>query len=138
MKMLATKIANVVRVPQFRHLLIASAFAFTIPAVSQATDAWTSSSNGGQCQSVIGITNDLADNNAIYITLSPGITACSLSTGSVGFVVGANGVTSGNINSLLATAMFAMATGQQVMVYFNTTGCTGQVIAVGGYQKQCP
>jgi len=114
------------------------AVAFMVPALSQA---WTWSS----CQTVTAVTNYLAYDNGIFVSLSPGISGCTgdyqAPYSSVGFVVGQEGVTSTNINALLATSLTAMASGHQVMVAYDATTaptCYAQVIAVGGFAGQCP
>lgn len=107
------------------------------PIASQAALQWTSASAGGACQTVIGLTNQLANANSFSVTLSPGITGCTPSTGTIAFTEGTDGVSSTNIQALLATALFALSTGQQVMLYYDTSSCTGEIIAIGGYQNQC-
>jgi hypothetical protein len=105
------------------------------PVISQATVVWSG------CQTITAVSNYLANDNGFYLALSPGISGCSaITTGGVGFVESYDGVTSTNINALLATALTAYSAGQQVMIAYDngTTTCNSQVIAIGGYSAQCP
>jgi hypothetical protein len=109
------------------------------PVVSQAAITWST------CGTVTSVSNYIANDNSFYVTLSgsaipSSCTAISSVPGSVGFVVGSDGVTSTNQTALLASALSAMATGQQVMIAYDnsTSSCNGQVISIGGYSAQCP
>jgi hypothetical protein len=114
------------------------AVAFMVPALSQAL-TWSS------CQTVTAASNYLAQDNGIFISLSPGIAGCTgnyqAPYSAVSFVVGQQGVTSTNINTFLAAGLTAVVSGHQVMVLYDETTaptCYAQVIAVGGFAGQCP
>jgi hypothetical protein len=126
------------RLPK-RVMLVLCACVSFVTAQAQAALAWSS------CQTVTAVSNYLAYSNSIYLTLSPGISGCTGNSGSsvsaVGFVVGQEGVTSTNINALLATSLAALTAGHQVMVYYDASTapqCNSQIVAVGGFAAQCP
>ena len=101
-----------------------------VPALSQAAIVQSS------CQTVTGIVNNIAGSSPsdIFVYLSPGISGCGTSGYSFSvFAVGTNGVTSTNINSILATALTAYVTGHQISIEYDdsSASCFGQVIAVG-------
>ena len=116
---------------QVRTFLITCLF---LPVVSQA--AWSG------CQKVTAVTNYLAYNSSVFLTLSPGISGCSFAsvTGAIGFTIGQMNVTSGNINTLLASGMTALTLGRGVMIYYDssTANCYSEMIAIGGYDGSCP
>jgi hypothetical protein len=122
-----------------RVMLVACACVPFVTAEAQAAVTWSS------CQTVTAVSNYLAYNNSIYLTLSPGISGCTGNSGSsvsaVGFLVGQEGVASTNIQSLLATSLAAMAAGSQVMIFYDTSTapqCYSQIVAVHGFAAQCP
>jgi hypothetical protein len=106
------------------------------PVVSQATVVWSA------CQTVAAVADYLAYNNSVNLALSPGISGCVSNgvTGAVSFSVGQNGVSSTNVNSLLATGLAAFTAGKQVMILYDnaTSNCYSAIVAVGGYSGQCP
>lgn len=114
--------------------LMAVAIAVSAPAVSLA-GTWSS------CQTITAVTDYLANNNAVYVILSPGISAChSDAPGSVIFTVGQMNVTSSNINSLTASLLSAYVSGKQVMIYYDETtapACYSQVVSIGGMTGNC-
>jgi hypothetical protein len=109
------------------HVLLAAYL--LIPSLGQAAIVQSS------CQTVTGIENNVAGSPGnILVYLSPGISGCG--TGGYSFSVfsiGTNGITSTNINSILAAALTAYTTGHQISVEYDnsTASCYGQVIAVG-------
>jgi len=94
------------------------------------------------CQTVTGVSNYLAYADSVLITLSPGISGCSNVgvAGAVMFSVGANGVTSDNIGSFLASGYAAYVSGHQVMIYYDNSSasCPSMIISLGGPSGQCP
>ena len=93
------------------------------------------------CQTITAVSNYLPHSDAVYLTLSPGISGCnSIVQGASGFRVGQAGVTADTIKSLLATSLAAYLAGKQVMIYYEevTGSCYGMIISVGGYSGQCP
>lgn len=109
------------------------------PVLGQANMVWSS------CQTVTAVSNYIAYNDGIYLTLSPGISGCAAnsgnSTSAVGFVVGQLNVTDANISSLLATSLTAVAAGTQVMIYYDSASvpqCNAQIVAIHGFADQCP
>jgi len=116
------------------------ALAFAAPILGEAqTLTWSG------CQTITGVSNYIPYNGAFYISLSPGISGCTANTGNstsaVGFIPGQLGVTSSNINSLLATGLTALSLGAKVMVYYDSSSvpqCNSQILAIHGYADQCP
>jgi hypothetical protein len=110
-----------------------------VPVVTHAM-TWSS------CQTITAISNYLAYSGTIYLSISPGISACSGNSGTtavsaVGIVIGQVGVTQTNIDSFLATSLTAMAAGKQVSIYYNEATapqCFTQIVAIGGWEAQCP
>ena len=102
---------------------------------SHAANAWSG------CQTIVGVSNYIAYSNQLVLALSPGISGCSGAgvTGGVGFIIGTDGVTSTNIDGLLASGLSAFLTGTQVMILYDNsvTSCAGEIISVGGYSGQC-
>ena len=100
------------------------------PVVSQATMVWSA------CQTITAVSDYLAYSNSVQLAFSPGIPGCGVGS----FVVGQGGVTSTNVNSLLATSLAAFTAGKQVMIYYDnsTSNCYSTIVAVGGYSGQCP
>lgn len=110
-----------------------------LPLVSQAAITWSA------CGTITSVSNYLANDNSVYVTLSGSAIPSSCAgiagvPGSVAFAIGQEGISSTNVNALLATALSAQASGQQVMIAYDnsTSSCFGQDIAVGGYAAQCP
>jgi hypothetical protein len=105
-------------------------------APAQSSVQWSS------CQTVVGVSDYLAYSNGVLLTLSPGIPGCSPAgiAGAVFFVVGAEGVTSENISSFLASGYAAYTSGHQVAIYYDnsSTSCPGVIISLGGAAGQCP
>lgn len=104
-----------------------------IPFITQATQLWSG------CQTVTGVANYIANANQVILALSPGLPCIGPNAvpGSVSFGVGNFGVTAGNLSSFLASGLTAQATGQQVMIYYDSASCFGLIIANGGYAGQC-
>jgi hypothetical protein len=103
---------------------------FMMPVASQAALVWSTS-----CQTVISAGNYLPFNNSVVLVLSPGISGCGVAGDSYSvFQVGTNGVSTDNINSILATGLAAATSGKQVAIYYDnsTSSCFGQIVAVGG------
>jgi hypothetical protein len=95
------------------------------------------------CQTITAVDSWLASGTpAIYLILSPGISGCAaITSGSVGYVVGQNGVTSANINELLAMSLTAFVQGRQVMIGYDSAtlpNCNSQLLMIGGEAGQCP
>jgi hypothetical protein len=107
-----------------------------IPVVSNAALVWSG------CLTITSVSNELAYDNGVFLAFSGGgISGCGAGTaGGVVFLVGQEGVTSSNINSILATALAAQVSGKGVMIlYDNSSGaCNSQIISIGGYSSQCP
>ena len=101
----------------------------SIPLTSQATIV----SSG--CLTISGIENNIANGNDILVYFaSPGIPGCGTGGTSFSiFMIGTDGVTSTNINSILAIALSAYATGHQVSVQYDNSSasCFGEIIDVG-------
>jgi len=119
----------------FRPLMIA--FCVLSPIMSQATTVWSS------CQTITAVDNYLAYSTPqVILVLSPGITGCTnaSATGAVSFEIGQNGITSTNVNYVLATSLTAFAAGKSIMVTYDnsTSNCFSQIISIGGYSAQCP
>lgn len=112
------------------------AMSFMLPFASQAAQQWSS------CQTIVGVSNYMAYNNdnLIILALSPGLPDCSYNgvPGAVGIIVGQFGVTSTNISTFLAGSLTAYSTGRQVMIYYDSATCFGNIIANGGFAGQCP
>lgn len=109
------------------------ALSLMVPFASQATQQWSS------CQTVTGVSNYVAFGNQVVLALSPGL-PCTVPMGipgGVSFVIGTNGITASNINTFLASALSAYATGQRVMVYYDDAACSGLIISNGGITGQC-
>jgi hypothetical protein len=105
---------------------IAFALCLTVPALSQATNNWSS------CQTVAAIDNELADDTGLVVYLTPGISGCGTSPYSnVLFVEGQQGVSSSNISAYLAVLLAAQISGQQVSIYYTST-CYGIELSIGG------
>lgn len=104
-----------------------------LPMVSQATPQWSG------CVSVIGVSNYIAANASVVLAVSPGIPSCAANgiPGAIQFANGYNGVSVTNISSFLASGLASQVSGQQVMVYYDSSNCTGFVISNGGYAGQC-
>ena len=86
------------------------------------------------CQTVTGIENAIAGSNYFTVFLSPGISGCGTGGYSFSiFIIGTNGVTSTNINSVYATALTAYTTGHQISIQYDnsTASCYGETIAIG-------
>jgi hypothetical protein len=104
---------------------------------AQATQQWSS------CETIVGVTNMLAYNNTVDLALSPQISGCNSDqvSGSIMFTVGQDGVTSTNINTLLASVLAAFSSGQRVMFYYDydssTSNCYGVIVSNGGNGGQC-
>jgi hypothetical protein len=117
-------------------LVLAATVGVAFSGSASAAPVWSS------CQTITAVSNYLAYNNSIYLTLSPGISGCTGNgSPSVGFVVGQLGVTSDNIKSLLASALTALTSGSQVTVFYDdstTPQCNSQIVAIKGYAAQCP
>jgi hypothetical protein len=114
-----------------KRLIIA--LSLMAPITSQATQQWSS------CQTVTGVSNYIAFGNQVIIALSPGL-PCSVPVGvpgGVSFVIGTNGITANNINTFLASALSAYATGQRVQLYYDDAACGGLIISNGGITGQC-
>ena len=109
------------------------ALSLIAPIVSQATQQWSS------CQTVTGVSNYVAFGNQVIVALSPGL-PCTVPVGvpgGVAFVIGTNGITASNINTFLASALSAYATGQRIQLYYDDTACGGLIISNGGITGQC-
>ena len=107
-----------------------------ISSVAQATGVWSS------CQTIVGVANYTGvGNGSIILALSPGISGCSPAgiSYAVEFAVGENGITATNLNSYLASALAAYASGLRVQIdYDNSTSyCYGAIIANGGFSGTC-
>jgi hypothetical protein len=110
------------------------------PTVSQAALVWSG------CETITAVSNYLAyaAYNAVYLSISPAISGCIGNTGgngsAVALAVGQEGVTSTNIDSLLAVALAAYSSAHHVKVYYDnaTNQCYAQIVAVGGYYGECP
>ena len=103
-----------------------------VPVASQATNTWSST-----CQTVKAVSNQIANSvtPAIFVYISPGLTGCGTGSYSyVSFQIGINGVTSTNINSILASALTAAATGKGITVYYDpsTSYCYAENLDYGG------
>lgn len=76
-----------------------------------------------------------------YSRAFPGISGCSPAgiSYAVEFAVGENGITATNLNSYLASALAAYASGLRVQIdYDNSTSyCYGAIIANGGFSGTC-
>lgn len=113
--------------------LVLLALSFMATTESQATQQWSS------CQTVTGVSNYIAFGNQVIVALSPGL-PCTVPVGvpgGVSFVIGTNGITTANINTFLASALSAYATGQKVQLYFDDAACSGLIISNGGITGQC-
>ena len=108
--------------------------AFLVPVVSQASQTWSS------CQTVTGVSNYMASDSSILVSLSPGIPGCARAgvSGAIGVKVGFLGVDSTNIGGFLATGLTALSTGRGVMIFYDNSSadCYTQIVAVGGYAGQ--
>ncbi|MGC2031358.1 MAG: hypothetical protein WA642_15165 [Steroidobacteraceae bacterium] len=107
------------------------------PVVSQSAVVWST------CQTITAVDNYLAQSTSqLILVLSPGVSGCSnaSATGAVSFEIGQDGITSSNVNYILATTLSAFVAGKRVMIaYDNSTAqCYSQIIAIGGYAAQCP
>jgi hypothetical protein len=106
------------------------------PTLAQSTEQWSS------CQTITGVSNYLAFNGSVLLTLSPGISGCNPVgiAGAVLFTQGVDGVTSDNINSFLAGGYSAYLSGHQVAIYYDNSSvsCSGVIISLGGAAGQCP
>jgi hypothetical protein len=93
------------------------------------------------CQTITSVTDYTAYSSSFYLNLSPGVPGCTADTnGGVLYRIGAAGVTSDSYKNLIASTLFAMAMGKQVMLYYDTTqapACFVSVISIGGYANQC-
>lgn len=108
------------------------------PLVSQATaTTWSS------CLTVKSVSNQIASATpAIYVYVSV-LSGCGVSGYPfVSFVVGTDGVTSANINSILASALSAAATGRGISVFYDssTSSCYATSFDFGGNSASgyCP
>jgi hypothetical protein len=109
------------------------AFGLMLPFATQAAQQWSS------CQTVTGVSNYIAFGNQVIVAFSPGL-PCTVPVGvpgGVSFVIGTYGITASNINTFLASALSAYATGQRVMVYYDDAACGGLIISNGGITGQC-
>lgn len=109
------------------------ALSLMVPFSGQAAQQWSS------CQTVTGVSNYVAFGNQVILALSPGL-PCTVPdgvAGGVSFTIGVFNVTANNINTFLASALSAYATGQRVMVYYDDTACGGLIISNGGITGQC-
>jgi hypothetical protein len=106
-----------------------------LPAVCPAAMVWSS------CQTIVAVSNYMAFNSSVLLTLSPGISGCVYggTTGGVSLTVGQESVDSTNINGLLAVSVTALSTGRGVMLFYDNSSanCYGQIISIGGITGQC-
>jgi len=109
------------------------ALSLMVPFASQAAQQWSS------CQTVTGVSNYIAFGSQVIVALSPGLpyTVGNGVVGATAFTIGTFGVTATNINTFLASALSAYATGQKVMVYYDDAACGGMIISNGGFAGQC-
>jgi hypothetical protein len=112
------------------NVAVTLALLFCITPSAAYAAAWSA------CETITGVSNYIAYDNTVQVFMTPTIPGCTASTG-LNFTVGAGGITSSNINSFLATAMGAQIGGKKVMVYYNSTGCNIEIMAIGGYSGQC-
>jgi hypothetical protein len=100
-----------------------------IPQICRATSV------SSECLTISGIENNIASgNDHIVYFASQGISGCGTEGTSFSiFMIGIDGVTNTNINSILAIALSAYATGHQVSVQYDNSSvsCFGEVIDVG-------
>jgi len=100
-----------------------------IPALGEAATVWSS------CQTVVAVQNQMADVNGIAVYFSPGISGCGTGSYSLSqIIVGQQGVTSSNINSILATVLAAQLSGVRVAIQYDpsTASSYGSDVAIGG------
>ncbi len=116
--------------------LILSLFGL-VPSLAIAASQWT------ECVTIAGVSNYLATNNSIYLSVKPAIPGCS--GGSTGilsgltFAIDQQGVTQSNINGFYAAALAAQLTEKKVMIYFDNSSsdCFGKILSSGGFSGQC-
>jgi hypothetical protein len=113
-----------------KHSIIA--ICLLLSPLSQAATEWSS------CETITAIANEMADTNGILVYLSSSLgNGC----GAYGyFIVNKEGVTSSNINTILATLLTAQASGRQVTIQYNPTdSCYMSDISLGGITGDfCP
>jgi hypothetical protein len=106
-----------------------------LPAISPAAMVWSN------CQTIVAVSDYIAHDSSVLLTLSPGISGCVYggTTGGVSLTIGQVSVDSTNINGLLATSLTALSTGRAVMIFYDngSANCYGQIISVGGIYGQC-
>ena len=91
-----------------------------------------------QCESVIGVNDNRALNGGVDLALSPTLT-CTAGWGSeIGFITGTDGVTSDSIKGNLAVVVAALISGKTATFYYDNATCAIQIVALGGYNGQCP
>jgi hypothetical protein len=123
---------------KYMRLLTRMMFAVCLlaPVVSQAGLGWST------CQTITAIADDLAYNGSVNVLLSPGISGCVSNgiAGAINFAVGQDGVTATNVDGLLATSLAAFTAGKRVTILYDnsTSNCYSAIVAVGGYDAQCP
>jgi hypothetical protein len=110
--------------------------AMLFTANAQAANSWTA------CVTITGITNYIAYDDAVILTVSPTIPGSCVAQGignAVQFSAGNNGVTAANITALLASALAAYTSSTQVQLLYDpsTTNCYGTAIATNGYAGSC-
>src|SRR5262245_49036972 len=103
----------------------------------QAAIQWTA------CVTVVGVSNYIPSDNALVLAVSPAVAGCTSTVngvaGTITFKAGTLSVTSANLNSILASALTAYASGKSLqLLYDNSSGCFGENIANGGYSGVCP
>jgi hypothetical protein len=107
--------------------------AFSIPSISFGAEQWSA------CHTVTGVTNFLGYNStnpSVWVAVSPAISTC---TSGVTFALQqlASGSTVETLKALLGSVTAAQLSGTRLMLYYDTTSCTGTAVAVGGYSGQC-
>lgn len=107
--------------------------AFSLPTVGFGAEQWSG------CHNVIGVTNYLgfnATNPSVLVAVSPAISSCTSGV-TLALQQLAPGSTIESLKSLLGSVTAAQLSGTRLMLYYDTTSCTGTVVAVGGYSGQC-
>jgi hypothetical protein len=119
-----------VRQGKLSGISIAVILALLLPALADASNGWSG------CQTITGVSYE-PTNQTLILTLSPGIPGCSPFgiTGAAQFVVGALGVTTDNLNGLLASSLSAYSVGRPVLIGYDnsSSGCYSTSISLGGY-----
>lgn len=122
-----------------QNALICAAL-FICSSMGHASDiAWTRT-----CVKLRAVDNFAAYAGQFVLVFTPAVPHCnggvSGVAGAIPFVVGQDGVTDSNFDSLLESALAAYKSGHQVTIAYDqsTQACYGMAIAVGGASGNCP